>query len=192
MASAQVYFGAFKQSNVIEADSLEEMFNYARVLEKCVKPKGNRIQVITNGGGYGIMSTDAIIKNNLKMSELSKETKTLLKRNFPSIVTVANPIDLVGDADTERYRISIGACLKDKNIDVILVILLYQTPLITPDVVDIVTEFNDLKKKPIVVVSTGGEFTEVLKGNLERNGVPCFTFPENAVKSIKKLVDYYL
>jgi len=190
--SAEIYFAAFKQAKVIHAETLEDMFNCARVLEKCVKPQGNRIQVITNGGGYGIMSTDAIIKNNLKMAKMSSSTETLLKRNFPKIVTVANPIDLVGDATTERYRISLGACLKDKNIDILLVVLLYQTPLITPDVVDVVTEFNDLNKKPIIVVSTGGEFTQVLKNSLESNGVPCFTFPENAVKSIKKLTDYYL
>lgn len=190
--SAEIYFAAFKQTGVIHAESLEDMFDYARVLEKCVKPKGKRVQVITNGGGYGIMTTDAIIKNNLKMAKMSESTETLLKRNFPSIVTVANPIDLVGDATTERYKISLGASLKDKNIDIILVILLYQTPLITTDVVDVVTEFNDLKKKPIIVVSTGGEFTQVLKDNLESNGVPCFTFPENAVKSIKKLTEYYL
>ncbi len=190
--SAEIYYAAFKQSNVIRADSLEEMFNFARVLEKCIKPKGNKVQVITNGGGYGIMSTDSIIKNDLKMAKFTKVTESLLKKSFPKIVIVSNPIDLVGDADTNRYRIAIDACLKDNNIDVLLVILLYQTPLITTDVVDVVTEFNDLKKKPIIVVSTGGEFTEVLKDNLERNNVPCFTFPEQAVKAIKKLTEYYL
>ena len=66
-----------------------------------------------------------------------------------------------------------------------------QTPLISTDIVDVIIEVNDLMKKPIVVVSTGGEFTKVLRHNLEANNVATFTFPESAVKAIKKLVEYY-
>ena len=72
-----------------------------------------------------------------------------------------------------------------------LVIALYQTPLLTPDIVDVIIEANNLKKKPILVVSAGGEFTEVLKENLEETGVPCFTFPHQAVSAIKYLLEYH-
>ncbi len=188
---AEIYLAAFKQANVIPVDSLEEMFNVARLLEKSIKPEGRKIHIITNGGGYGILSTDAILKNKLDMSTLSKETEKNLKKRFPSIVTVGNPMDLVGDATTERYKVAINACLNEDNVDILLVILLYQTPLITTDIVDVITEFKDLKKKPIIVVSTGGEFTEVLKKTLEENGVACFSFPESAISAIKKMVDYY-
>ncbi len=188
---ASVYLGVFKQCNIIKADSLQEMFNYARILEKSIRPNGNKIQVITNGGGFGILSTDAIINNELKMADLSLKTKSKLTKIFPKIVTVSNPMDLVGDADTNRYKTAIESCMEDKNIDILLVILLYQTPLITTDIIDVITEINDSKRKPIIVVSTGGEFTEILKKNLELNGVPSFRFPEDAVKSIKQLVCYY-
>ena len=188
---AEVYLAAFKQAGIIRAESLEEMFNFARLLEKSIKANGKRVQVITNGGGYGILSTDAILKNNLVMAQLKEETKKELRKKFPKIVTVGNPMDLVGDATTERYKIAIESCLNDENVDILLIILLYQTPLISTDVVDVITEFNDLKKKPVIVVSTGGDFTQVLKRSLEENGVSCFTYPENAVAAIKKLVDYY-
>ena len=188
----EVYYGAFKQSNIVIANSLHEMFNCAKILEKSVIPKGNKIQIITNGGGYGILCTDAIVKNNLKLAELSKETFGKLKKLMPELVIVGNPMDLIGDATTERYQIAIENCLNDKNVDILLVNLLYQTPLISTDVIDIITELNDLKKKPIIVVSTGGEFTELLKKNLEGNNIPCYTFPEEAVTSIKALTDYYL
>ena len=190
--SAEVYLAAFKQTGMIYAQSLEDMFNYARILEGSIRPKNNRIQIITNGGGYGIICTDAVVNNNLRMAEPSKETKRNLKKYFPPIVILNNPMDLTGDATTERYRLSIEACLNDKNIDVLLLVVLYQTPLITTDVVDVITEFKNMHKKPIIVVSTGGEFTQILKESLQNNGVPCFTYPENAVKSIKALVDYYL
>lgn len=188
---AEVYFGAFKQCNIIRADSLEEMFNYARILEKSIKPKGDKVQIITNGGGYGILCTDAILENNLKMSKLTNQTIRSLKKKFPPLVIVDNPMDLIGDATTERYRDAITAVLKDNNADIILVVLLLQTPRISTEVVDVIIEANQLKKKPIIVISTGGEFTRVLKNVLESNNVPAFTYPGNAVKSIKKLYDYY-
>jgi len=114
-----------------------------------------------------------------------------LKKRFPKIVIVGNPMDLIGDATTERYKEAIFSCLNDKNVDVLLVVLLLQTPLISTDIVDVIIEAKDLRKKPIVVVSTGSEFTKVLRHNLEANNVATFTFPENAVKAVKKLVEYY-
>ena len=188
----EVYYGAFKQAGIITAHTLREMFNYAKILEKSILPKGDRIQIITNGGGYGILSTDAIIKNDLKLAELSKDTIKKLKKVMPEIVIINNPMDLVGDATTERYQVAIENCLNDKNVDILLINLLYQTPLISTDIVDVITEINDLKKKPMIVVSTGGEFTELLKKSLEENNIPCYTFPEEAVNSIKALTEYYL
>ena len=187
----KIYDGAFKQAGVIHAHSLEEVFDYARILEKVIKPKGDRVQIITNGGGYGIIATDALLANELTLAELSEKSKKYLKEELPSSVLIRNPLDLIGDATTSRYNLALQSCVDDKNIDIIYIILLFQTPLITIDVVDVITESNDLKKKPIVVVSTGGEFTEVLKNSLEDNGVTTFTFPENAAKSVKTLVEYY-
>src|SRR3989338_2939178 len=189
--NAKVYSAAFKQSGIIEVKNLQEMLDAGRTFDSVMKPKGNRIQVITNGGGYGIMATDSIIENNLKMAEVGKETKKILKKVFGKNVTISNPMDLVGDATTEMYRTAISNALSDKNNDILLVIALYQTPLLTPDIVDVIIEANNLKKKPILVVSAGGEFTEVLKENLEETGVPCFTFPHQAVSAIKYLLEYH-
>ena len=189
--SAEVYRGILKQTGVIQADTLQQMFDYARILSRSMAPKGDRVQVITNGGGYGIIAIDTIVKHNLKQATPSKKTISQLKKHMPPIVVLKNPMDLVGDATTDRYNLAINACLDDKNIDILLVVILYQTPLITTDIVDVVIEANNQRKKPIIVVSTGGEFTEVLKEALEDAGLPCYTFPEGAVDSIKRLVDYY-
>ncbi|MBS3134392.1 CoA-binding protein [Candidatus Woesearchaeota archaeon] len=187
---AAIYKGVFKQTGIIQVSTMEEIFDYSKLLENSIKPKGRRIQVITNGGGFGIITTDSIIKNDLVLAELSDSSKKILKKNFPPIAQIHNPLDLLGDANTERYKLAIETCMNDSNIDIILVIALLQTPLVTVDIVDVITELNDIKKKPIIVVCTGGNFTQVLKDSLEENGVPTFTFPENAVKSIKSLVDY--
>ncbi len=189
--SADIYFGAFKQAGIIRAETLEDMFHYAEILSKCVKPKGNRIQIITNGGGYGILAADAAVKNDLQLSSFSMDSATELKKRLPPLITIVNPLDLLGDATTERYKIALDACIKDTAIDSIVLIALYQTPLITTDIVDVIVEAADLKKKPIAVVSAGGEFTEVLKKSLDENNIPTYTFPEQAVKALSKLVEYY-
>ncbi len=187
----EVYFGIFKQAGIIKADSLEEMFDIATLFEKGINFKGNKILVITNGGGYGIISTDNIANSvNLEMASLSEETAENLRKIFPSTVNVRNPLDLVGDATTERYKIALENCICDKNVDGILLIALYQTPLITTDIVEIISEMHEETKKPIIVVSTGGEFTEILSENLEERGLPVFNFPEDAIKAVDKLVWY--
>ncbi len=191
--SSEVYFGIFKQVGLIKADTLGQMLDYASIFENSIKPKGNRVFVITNGGGYGILSTDAIsLDKNLEMAKLDKKTVLALKKNLHKMVNVTNPLDLLGDANTSSYTIALENCINDDNVDVILLIVLYQTPLISTDVVDIIIEYNDLKKKPIVVVSAGGEFTEVLSKDLDENGIATYTFPDEAVKSISALVEYYV
>jgi len=189
--SVEVYKAAMLQAGVVWADNLEDLFDFARVLEKAKKPLGRKVQVITNGGGYGILSADAVELNKLVLTSLQSRTVDSLKKVLPPLVVVSNPMDLIGDATTERYRVAMDACLSDKQVDMLLVILLYQTPLITSDVVDVVKEAFTNTKKPLFVVSTGGEFTDVHKRNLEEFGIPCFSLPERAVKAMKILVDYY-
>ncbi|AJF62805.1 MAG: CoA-binding protein [archaeon GW2011_AR20] len=189
--SYEVYLAAFKQSNLIYTDSLHEMFNFARILEKTTPSKGNRIQIITNGGGYGISALDNIIKNNLRIAELDKKTFSSLKKQLHDLATINNLIDLSSNATSNDYKIAIESCLNDNNVDVLLLMILYQIPLIDSSILDIITDFNNQKKKPIIVVSTGGEFTDDLRKSLEEKNVITFNYPEEAVSSIKALVDYY-
>jgi len=188
--TAEVYSGIFRQTGILEVSSLGDMFETAKMLEKCMQPKGERVMVITNGGGYGILATDATINNGMHLAEISKESKKVMKKLLPAIA-LENPIDLLGDATTEGYKHALSIAINDKGVDIILLVVLYQTPLVTTDIVDIIIEANDMKKKPIIVVSAGGEFTDVLKSTLEANNIPNYTFPENAVRAIRHLVGYY-
>lgn len=189
--SAEVYKGVLQQAGVIHADTLENVLDYAEMFETYQKIKGNRIQVITNGGGYGIISTDAIsLSKNLKMAELSKDTQKKLRKIFPEKITIANPLDLVGDASTESYKIALDHTIKDKNIDIILLIALHQTPLLGPDVVDVIVEANKQTSKPIIIVSTGAQFTENLNKVLEKEDMVTYPFPERAVKALDALVEF--
>ena len=188
-----VFFGILNQVNAIRADSLEEMFHIAALFEKKVDFENNRIQIITNGGGYGIISTDAISSSkHLKLADLSSITIASIKKIAPKHMNVGNPLDLLGDATTERYREALNLTLADKNVDGILLIALYQTPLLTTEIVEVISEAHHNSKKPIIVISTGGEFTELLSKSLMERGIPVFNFPHETISALDKVVAYEL
>lgn len=138
-----------------------------------------------------MLASDSIAKFGLEMAEMTSGTVKALKVKFPPAMNVGNPLDLLGDATTERYKAALEAAMNDNNVDAIVLVVLYQTPRITTDVIDVITEMNARKKKPMVVVSTGGEFTELLRRNLEMAGIATFEYPEEAVKAMSALVGYY-
>jgi len=190
--SADVYRGVFKQANIIIADTLEEVFEFTKIFEKEHSPaRGKRVQIITNGGGYGILSADALVHHGLA---LAKPGKTImdLKKKFPPTVVVSNPTDILGDATNERYQLSLEAAIKDKNNDSVVLVLLTQTPLTDERLVDILSEQIAKSEKPIVAVITGSDYSQQLKRAFEDAGVPCFTFPDNAVRALAAYTDYCL
>ena len=187
--SAKVYEAAFKQADIIQAKDLQEMLDFARTMINSMIPKGPRVQVITNGGGLGVLSTDAIEKDGLELAKMDEETVKKLKEKFPKYVVVANPIDLTGDADTQRYSDAIDAALNDDNVDIILIDILFQVPTLTSDIVEVISEKYNLQKKPILVCCLGGEYTVAHKKAMEQYKIPTFSYPESAVKAIKCLFE---
>jgi len=190
--SADVYFGAFKQANLIIAHKLEELFEFAKLFEKIrARANGDRVQVITNGGGYGILTADSIIHYGLRMAQAGRTIKALQKE-FPPTVIVDNPIDLLGDATVERYKRALEAAVKDINNDSIVVTALTQTPLLNESLVQVMRDAYQKSHKPIILVTTGSEYAIKLKKKFEAAGLPCFTFPENAVRALAAYTHYCL
>lgn len=183
-----VYSAAFKQAGIIEARDIEQLFDYARVLATQPAPRGSRVQVITNGGGFGILLTDWLSTVGLPMAEMKPEGIAKLKAQLPDYVVLKNPMDLVGDVDAERYRIAVSAALADPGVDMLAVIVLLQTPALTADVVEVIAEEAEKRSKPLIVISAGGRYTEVLKKSLEDMGIPTFSYPERAAEALKALL----
>jgi acetyl coenzyme A synthetase (ADP forming)-like protein len=188
--SAEVHSAAFRQAGIIEAKDLEQIFDFARILSTQPRPKGNRVQVITDGGGFGVLATDGLVRNNLALAKMRKESINKLKKKFPSYVVLKNPIDLTGDADAERYRKAIDAALDDPNVDMIALIVLFQIPTLTSEIVEIISAANKRRKKPIVVIAAGGRYTEVLKKTLEDSGIPTFSYPGRSAEALRALCEY--
>jgi acetyl coenzyme A synthetase (ADP forming)-like protein len=189
--SAKVCEGAFEQAGVIQAQTVDELFDYARALAYQPIPKAQReIAIVTNGGGFGVISTDEASELGLQLAKFSPETTKTLQEKLPEYSTVRNPLDLVGDADVKRYRTALNAVSSDPNVGVILVIVLMQTSFIESDVVDAITESHVTYGKPTVVCTIGGDFTQILVKMLEENRIPSYTTPERAVNSINALIKY--
>ena len=187
--AAEAYTAAFKQARVIEAATLDQLFEFAKIFDQPL-PRGSRVGIITNGGGMGVLATDSLEYEKLQLARLSDETNASLRLALPPYANVRNPLDIIGDADSHRYEIAINAMMKDDNVDVIMLIILFQTAAIDSGVVNIAIRASDLRKKPIIAVCTGGEYTEMHQRILESYGVPTYDSPSSAMRSIARIVEY--
>lgn len=188
--SDKVYEAAFKQTGIIRADDFFHMFDLAKALEKQGPANGDNISIITDGGGAGVMATDACEEQGLNLAELSERTESKIREEFPPHAIVGNPTDVVGDTDKERYEIALRNMINDDNVDGIVIIILFQVPLLEDEVVDRVAEYANNTNKPVVACAMGGEHTKPHADKLEKLGVPTYPSPERAVRAMKGLVDY--
>lgn len=188
--SAEVWDTAFKQSGIIQAKRIDAMFDYARLFASQPLPKGDRVAIVTNGGGFGVMATDACIYYGLRLAKFEKKTINYLKSKLPAYSVFRNPLDIIGDADAERYRIALEAVMKDKNVDSVMCILLFQTTDLGSEVVEVVSEINDKYDKPLLVVSSGGEYAQLHMRLLEKSGVPTYETMSDAARSLAGLTFY--
>ena len=187
--SSEAYKAAFRQANVIEAQTLEQLFDFAKIFDQ-VLPCGGRVGIITNGGGMGVLATDSLEEEGLSLAPLSEETKKAMLGSLPSYTNVRNPLDISGDADSHRYEVALNAMMKDGNVDIILLIILFQTAGIDSSVVNIAIRASDQRKKPVIAVCTGGEYTEMHKRILESYGVPTYASPSSAMRAVSRFLAY--
>ncbi len=188
--SADVYFGAFKQAGITYTATMQELFDAIKIFEKLhTSAGGKRVQVVTNGGGYGILTADAVERNGLVLGALGTPLKNLRKK-FPPTVIVSNPMDLLGDADDARYAVGLDAAIADDNNDAIIVVALPQTPRLDAHLITVLVDAYRKSTKPMILVTTGATAAEQLKRKAESAGIPTYDYPENAVVALKKYVDY--
>jgi acetyl coenzyme A synthetase (ADP forming)-like protein len=184
--SSKIYSAAFKQFNIIEAENWEALLDYAIAFSQPL-PKGNRVAIITDGGGFGVLATDEAERCGMLLPEPSQSLKQRMLKTMPSYVSLHNPIDLTGDADAERYGIALRECLASKEYDAAIVITLFQVPTLDDKVIDYIIQAKRFKK-PILVCSVGSSFSEERNKKLMQVGIPVYPTPERAVKALNALV----
>ncbi len=187
--SAKLYSAVFKQTGVIEAGTWEELFDFARAFSTQPLPKGNKLAIITNGGGFGVLATDEAERQNVSLPEPSDKIKNKLKKHVPPYVILHNPIDLTGDANAERYKVALEECLGGEY-DGVVAITLFQVPTLEEKIVDVMTEMKKYNK-PILCCAVGSGFTKKFSEILEGKNIPVYETPERAVKSFAQMWKYF-
>ena len=185
------YETAFEDCGIIRARSMTELFDLAVAFSRCVPPAGNRVAIVTNSGGPGIIATDNVELKGLRMARFEKETIEELRANLPGEANVYNPVDVLGDARTDRYRFALNKVLDDPNVDSVLVLMCPTAVTEAEETSKAIVEARDNHPgKPVLAAYTGGEKLAGGAEILMKAGIPCFTFPEPAVRCIKGLYDY--
>jgi len=185
---ARIYSAAFRQSGAIEANNWEELFDFARALSMQPLPKGNKLAIITDGGGFGVLATDEAERQNIELKEPSKRMKRALRGKMPTYVSLYNPIDLTGDATAERYAITISEAMKE--FDGVMAITLFQVPTIGKELADTIIELSKKHDKPILCCATGGDFTKRIVKKFEEGGIPVYPSPERTIRAFVAMVKY--
>ena len=175
------------QSGVIREYSLKNLFSTAKVFANCPVPKGDRVAIITNSGGPGIMATDAVCEYGMQMAQISDATKDKLRSFLPSAASVKNPIDMIASAPIEHYKQTLETVIADENVDMIMVIYLPFLGLKDIDVAKAVMEIKaQHPEKPVIgVFMTKSEFFTALS-DMNVN-MPFFMYAEEAADGFNRL-----
>ena len=190
IAGADVTVSAFlEQCGVLRANTIEELFDLAVALDRCPLARGNRVAIVTNAGGPGIMATDACVNLGLEIAGLAAGTRRELESFLPAEASTANPVDMIASATPEAYARSLATVLADPNVDMALVINV--TPLLANpiDVMEAVADAaRDAEAPVLAVMMATDEFYEEIKGR--RDVPPVYRFPEPAARVLAQLARY--
>ncbi len=189
--SEQAYAAAFRQSGVLRAETMQDLFDYAIAFAYQPLLAGNRIAIITNAGGPGILCTDALERAGLTLSQLLPETKLELQKFLPDSASSANPVDVLGDAFADRYRFALEKVIADPNVDGLIVIVTPQAMTEIAATAHAVGAASKTTTKPILGCFMGefrmNEAVDILAKDYS---IPNYPFPERAARSFAAMRDY--
>jgi acetate---CoA ligase (ADP-forming) len=186
----EVYDALMAQAGVLRVDTVQELFDYAMAFADQPMPRSDRIAIVTNAGGPGIMATDACVRQGLELADLSDETCKILTAALPAAASVKNPVDVLGDAQHDRYQATLEAVLKDDNVDGLVVILTPQNMTDIEEIARGITRLDPDCGKPILTSFMGGADVAAGVQILRQHGVPHYPFPEGASRVLRAMRKY--
>ncbi|MFC1782063.1 acetate--CoA ligase family protein [Planctomycetota bacterium] len=190
LTGADIAYGAaFKRAGIIRAETFEALFDYAMAFSMQPLPKGERVAIITNAGGPGIMAVDAVENLGLKAAILNDQIARALKDKLPAAASVGNPIDVLGDAAPDRFVTAVNAAQDDNDIDAIIVILAPQAITKPAQTAQALTDCLR-HEKPVLACFMGGEDVMTARELLVAANLPNYTSPERAVATLKAMCEY--
>ncbi len=186
----QAYHAAFRQAGVLRAESMETLFDISLALGYQPLLQGDRIAIITNAGGPGILATDALERSGLSLAQLEIETITTLSQHLPDAASAANPVDVLGDARADRYQMALETIIADPNVDGLLVLLTPQAMTEIDATAEVIGRLSAEIDKPIITCFMGEAKVDSGVDRLQKYQVPNYPFPERAALAFKAMSDY--
>ncbi len=183
---AEIYSSAFKQTGVIEAESVRELFSCGQLFERYEKRRIERIAIVSNTGGSSILAADVCYRLGLELAQLSGRTKSRILRQYPKIKTL-NPVDMAADADGERYKFVLDAVAGDAHVDAIIIISQFKSCLLKPEDLD---ALKRVKTGKVVVACAPGDEDYRKARFFLRDSFPLYSSVDDAVKALKKAAEY--
>jgi acetyltransferase len=188
--SDRAYETGLQQAGVVRAETTEQLFDAARILADQPLPDGDSVAIVTNAGGPGVMATDAVGDSDLSMASFAEATVDALSRALPDGANIYNPVDVVGDADVERFGAAIEAVVADPNVDALVVVACPTAPLSFEALADTVAAATADRETPVAVALMGGSSTGTAADRLSEADVPSYFDPGRAVDSVDVLREY--
>ncbi len=189
LAGADMAYGAaFRRAGVIRAESFEDLMDAARAFAMQPMPRGNRVAIITNAGGPGIMAADAVENLGMTVAVLGSNSASALRARLPSAASVGNPIDVLGDANPERYAVALNIAQEDSQVDAVIVLLTPQAMTWPAETARAIAASMQ-GKKPVVAAFMGGKDVMPGRDELVSANLPDYPSPERAARALKVLVE---
>jgi acetyl coenzyme A synthetase (ADP forming)-like protein len=188
--SDRAYTSAFEQSGIIRAYSMEELFDYAMAFSTQPLPKGFNVAIITNAGGPGIMAADACEKVGLRLASFNSGTLDKLQQELPQQANIYNPVDVLGDATSQRYELALQIVMADPVVDSIIVLVSPQAMTDVEQIASVIVGVSSRSDKPIITSLIGGVSMVAGDKLMDQGKVPNYPFPERAAKALSALAKY--
>jgi len=185
--SEQAYQAAFQQAGILRADSMQALFDMALAIGYQPPLKGDRIAIVTNAGGPGILATDALERSGLSMARFNVETIHALEQYLPDAASAANPVDVLGDAHADRYQFALNQVVADPHVDGLMVVLTPQAMTEIDATAQAIGELSRATEKPILACFMGEARVQSGIAILNRYGVPNYSFPERAARALRAM-----
>ncbi len=188
--SDEVLDAAFSRSGVLRVDEISELFGMAEVLGKQPRPRGPRLTILTNAGGPAVLATDALIGNGGELAEISEETMIALNDFLPAPWSHGNPVDVLGDADAERYAKTLQTAAGDPESDGLLVVLTPQDMTDPTATAEGLAPYAQSTSKPVLASWMGGPAVSAGDSILNGSGIPTFDYPDAAARAFTNMWKY--
>jgi len=188
--SERAYEAGLEQAGTIRVETVQELFDYAQILSDQPLPNGDEIAIVTNAGGPGVMTTDAVGDSGMGLAEFSDHTLEKLSESMPEEANVYNPVDIIGDAPSERFELALETVLADENVSMAVVVACPTAVLSYENLAEVIVEQQASSDQPIAATLMGGKSVGSAAPMLNDAGVPTYFDPARDVDSLDALRRY--